>query len=91
MRLTKRFHPIRLLATVVMLLAVGGVVLATPVLLIHGTADAKIPPGQSRELRAVPRRGETELWEVPGAAHVSAISAEPSEMPRRVVDWFRRH
>ena len=64
---------------------------AAPVLLIHGTADTNIPPGQSRELRAVRRRGETELWEVPGAVHVSAISAEPREMPRRVIDWFRRH
>jgi dipeptidyl aminopeptidase/acylaminoacyl peptidase len=63
----------------------------TPVLLVHGTADTNIPLGQSRELRAVERRGETELWEVPGAVHVSAISAEPSEMPRRVIDWFRRH
>ena len=64
---------------------------SVPVLLIHGTADVNIPPSQSRELRAVRRAGETELWEVPGAAHVSAINAEPREMPRRVAEWFGGH
>lgn len=62
-----------------------------PVLLIHGTADVNIPPVESRELRAVKRAGETELWEVRAAEHVSALSQEPREMPRRVIAWFAAH
>jgi hypothetical protein len=54
---------------------------ATPVLLIHGTRDTNIPPAQSRELHAV-NPGTTELWEVPGAIHVAAMSAEPQAYRR---------
>ncbi|MGA7239970.1 MAG: alpha/beta fold hydrolase [Bryobacteraceae bacterium] len=62
----------------------------TPVLLIHGTADTNIPPGQSRELHAANPR-TTELWEVAGAVHVSAMQAEPQAYQRRVRAWFREH
>ena len=62
----------------------------TPVLLIHGTADTNIPPGQSRELHAVNPR-TTELWEVAGAVHVAAMSAEPQAYQRRVRAWFGEH
>jgi fermentation-respiration switch protein FrsA (DUF1100 family) len=61
-----------------------------PVLLIHGTADTNIPPGQSRELHAV-NPAHTELWEVPGARHVAAISEDPSGYRRRVLAWFGGH
>jgi pimeloyl-ACP methyl ester carboxylesterase len=59
----------------------------TPLLLIHGTADTNILPQQSRELHAISPQ-TTELWEVPGAVHVSAISAEPQAYARRVCAWF---
>jgi hypothetical protein len=61
-----------------------------PAMLIHGRNDQRIPPGQSRELFAA-RPKLTELWEVPAAGHVSAIRAEPTEMPRRVLAWFGSH
>ena len=61
-----------------------------PVLLIHGTADRNIPLGQSRELHAV-NPIHTELWEVPGAEHVSAMSVDPSGYRSRVLAWFRGH
>jgi uncharacterized protein len=62
----------------------------TPVLLIHGTEDTNIPPVQSRELHAA-NPLTTELWEVPGAIHVAAISAEPQAYRRRVLAWFAEH
>jgi uncharacterized protein len=63
---------------------------ATPVLLIHGSADTNIPPRQSRELHAANLRN-TELWEVPGADHVLAMASEPQEYTRRVLAWFAGH
>jgi dipeptidyl aminopeptidase/acylaminoacyl peptidase len=62
----------------------------TPVLLIHGTEDTNIPPGQSRELHSVNPR-TTELWEVAGAVHVAAMSADPQAYQRRVRAWFGEH
>jgi fermentation-respiration switch protein FrsA (DUF1100 family) len=62
----------------------------TPVLLIHGTRDTNIPPVQSRELHGV-NPGTTELWEVPDAIHVAAMSAEPQAYRRRVLAWFAEH
>jgi uncharacterized protein len=61
-----------------------------PVLLIHGTVDTNIPPRQSRELHAVKPRS-TELWEVPGANHVAALTTDPQTFRRRVLAWFGEH
>jgi dipeptidyl aminopeptidase/acylaminoacyl peptidase len=63
---------------------------ATPVLLIHGAEDTNIPPGQSRQLHQA-NPASTELWEVPGARHVMAMSTEPQEYTRRVRAWFGEH
>jgi dipeptidyl aminopeptidase/acylaminoacyl peptidase len=60
-----------------------------PILLIHGTADTNIPPRHSRELHALNPRA-TELWEVPGATHVTALAAEPQVYEEKVVAWFSR-
>jgi uncharacterized protein len=62
----------------------------TPVLLIHGTADTNIPLRQSRELQAVNPQS-TELWEVPGANHVAALTTDPQAFRRRVLAWFSEH
>lgn len=44
-----------------------------PVLVVQGTADRIVPPGHGRRLaRAVPG---AELWKVPGAGHLSVMSA----------------
>jgi dipeptidyl aminopeptidase/acylaminoacyl peptidase len=61
-----------------------------PVLLIHGTADANIPPHHSQKLAQVANRS-TELWLVPGAGHCGAWVVEPDKFPRRVLDWFAMH
>ena len=61
-----------------------------PILLIHGTGDVNIPPRQSQTLHALNPQA-TSLWLVPGAVHVSAVSACPEEYVRKVVEWFRSH
>ncbi|MFN7932441.1 MAG: alpha/beta fold hydrolase [Bryobacteraceae bacterium] len=58
-----------------------------PVLLIHGLEDVNIPVDHSRQLQAANTR-LAQLWEVPRAAHVSAIATEPAEYERRVLAWF---
>jgi dipeptidyl aminopeptidase/acylaminoacyl peptidase len=60
-----------------------------PILLIHGTADVNIPPSHSRALHALNPQA-TELWEVPGAVHVSAMAAQPQVYEEKVVAWFSR-
>ncbi len=60
-----------------------------PILLIHGTADLNIPPSHSRALHALNPQS-TELWEVPGAAHVSALAKQPRAYEGKVVAWFGR-
>jgi uncharacterized protein len=62
----------------------------TPVLLIHGTADVNIPHQESRDLHAA-NPASTVLWEVEGATHVAAETAEPQEYRRRVLSWFATH
>src|SRR5271166_3495850 len=61
----------------------------TPVLLIHGTADAKTPVRHSREIAA--QNPRIVLWEVPGAGHTNAWAAQPVEFPKRVLGWFAAH
>ena len=62
----------------------------TPVLLIHGLADTNILPRHSRELHAA-NPALTELWEVPRAGHVDALSTAPAEYQSRVLAWFGAH
>jgi dipeptidyl aminopeptidase/acylaminoacyl peptidase len=58
-----------------------------PVLLIHGAADTNIDPRHSRALHAA-NPANTELWEVPGAAHVASLGASRQQYIRRVTTWF---
>ena len=60
----------------------------TPVLLIHGLADAKTPPEHSIILAAANSRTTT-LWLVPGAGHCGAYAADAREFERRVLDFFQ--
>lgn len=57
-----------------------------PVLLIHGQVDSNIPVRHSRRIKALAPR--ITLWEVPNADHCGAISTEPEEFERRVLEWF---
>lgn len=61
----------------------------TPILLIHGLADVRMPPSDSMELaRANPR---DRLWLVQNAVHTGAATAAPAEFRRRVLAWFAEH
>jgi len=64
----------------------------TPLLLIHGLADWRTPPSESRRLAAVqrPAPGLTNLWLVPGAGHTEASAVAGVEFWRRVLGWFER-
>lgn len=60
-----------------------------PVLLIHGQLDRNIPVRHSRKIAAGNRN--VVLWEVPGTNHCGAIGVAPSELERRVTDWFQQN
>lgn len=59
-----------------------------PILLIHGTEDANVPPQHSERLREA---GKTAIWRVPGGHHVDAMAMNPVEFETRVVQWFESH
>ncbi len=59
-----------------------------PVLLVHGQIDSNIPVRHSRAIHA--GAPHTVLWEVPGADHCGALSADPGEFENRVIRWFRQ-
>jgi pimeloyl-ACP methyl ester carboxylesterase len=63
--------------------------LTIPVLLIHGAADANIPPEHSRRIQTA-SGGKLELWEVPSGGHTDALSRAPEEFTRRVLQFFDR-
>jgi uncharacterized protein len=60
-----------------------------PVLLIHGLADANLPPRHSEMIKA--GNPAIFLWEPVAANHCGASSAEPAEYERRVAGWFASH
>jgi dipeptidyl aminopeptidase/acylaminoacyl peptidase len=67
----------------------------TPVLLLHGEADIRVPISQSEELfAALKRRGKTvEFVRFPDCSHLFLRVAHPSlrkEYYDRVVEWFAR-
>ena len=65
----------------------------TPMLIIHGQDDARVPVGQAWEMyRALKHRGvETELVAYPRAGHGVREYAHRQDMITRFIDWFERH
>lgn len=61
-----------------------------PLLIIHGTGDALIPPAQAAENFAAARPPK-QMWLVPGAGHVGAHSVAREEYERRVLAFLRGH
>jgi fermentation-respiration switch protein FrsA (DUF1100 family) len=63
-----------------------------PILLIHGTADGHVPSWQSERVYEAIRDPEhperTDLWLVPGAAHLQSLEVAEEEYVRRTLDWF---
>jgi dipeptidyl aminopeptidase/acylaminoacyl peptidase len=60
-----------------------------PVLLIHGLADDRTSPENSRRIAAANRSAE--LWLVPGAGHTGVWATAPREFESRVPGWFAAH
>lgn len=61
-----------------------------PVLIMHGTYDAVIPPAQSEQLFALAQEPK-ELWLAAEAAHCGLYNTHPEEFKRRVIGFLRRH
>ncbi len=59
---------------------------ASPVLLVQGTADQKVPLRHAGHLCSCTRMAE--VWYVPGVGHSAAIDAANSEYELRLVSWF---
>jgi dipeptidyl aminopeptidase/acylaminoacyl peptidase len=61
-------------------------VTATPILLIHGLADEKTSPENSRRLTEL--RPGVQLWLVPGSHHADAWATARGAFESRVLAWF---
>ena len=59
---------------------------AAPMLLIHGEADAVVPPGNSLAIKAA--NPAAELWLVPGAGHGGNYSTALSKYEARLLGFF---
>jgi hypothetical protein len=60
-----------------------------PIFLIHGLADANIPPYNSERMKAA--NSAIKLWEPPGADHCGAAAAAPEEYRQLVIGWLNSH
>lgn len=68
----------------------------TPLLMLHGEADTRVPTTQSVELftslrAAGRRRADLELVLYPGEPHHISTRAHELDVIRRVIAWFARH
>jgi pimeloyl-ACP methyl ester carboxylesterase len=61
--------------------------LAYPILVIHGTADVRIPPSNGERVYQAAFPGSS-LWLVPGVGHVDAFNDFPDEYVQRVDQYF---
>lgn len=59
-------------------------------LVIHGGRDRRVPVADSEAIYAA-ARADKELWIVPSANHIGALSVEPDEYARRVISFFDRY
>ena len=67
--------------------------ITTPLLILHGADDARVPPAQGLALhRALARRGlDTRLVQFPGAGHRIDDPVQMLSLTREVLAWFDRH
>lgn len=63
---------------------------STPILLAHGMADDLTSPDNSRVLAAA-NPALTQLWLVPGAAHVNLWATAKREFEERTLAWLASH
>jgi uncharacterized protein len=60
-----------------------------PLLLIHGTADGNVPPGDSDENFAAAHEPK-ELWRIEGAEHGATVAPGGATSSKRVVEFFQK-
>lgn len=60
-----------------------------PILIIHGTADQVVPPGDSQQNFSA-ARDPKELWWIDGATHGQTIEPVTPAYSQRVADFFQR-
>ncbi|HTA41859.1 MAG TPA: alpha/beta fold hydrolase [Bryobacteraceae bacterium] len=60
-----------------------------PILLIHGLADDRTSPDNSRRLAAL--NPKIQLWLVPNAGHTAAWRTAPREFESRTTRWLSEH
>jgi pimeloyl-ACP methyl ester carboxylesterase len=61
-----------------------------PVLLIHGTADANVPPRHT-DLLARAGGSRTTVWRVPGGGHANALGVAPADFVHTVTAFLAAH
>ena len=63
--------------------------LGCPLLIVHGSADTRVPVVQARRLAtAVPG---AQLYEVPGASHLVPLSSHATEANQRISGFLHQH
>ncbi len=65
----------------------------TPLLILHGGSDHRVPTYQGRELfEALAARGKTtRMIEYPGSPHFPVLWEQRRDVFREIVDWLRRY
>ncbi len=65
----------------------------TPLLLIHGARDTRVPPSQSRELfRALKRQNQSvRFFLIPEMGHAPSWAQHYRYSSERLVEWFRKY
>jgi len=63
----------------------------TPLLLIAGTADDKIPYAESVKLYNAAATAHKQLWLVPGGGHTSSYKQQPQAYEQRVLAFFSQY
>ncbi|MGT2463358.1 prolyl oligopeptidase family serine peptidase [Sinomonas atrocyanea] len=58
-----------------------------PTLIVHGTADTSVPPGQAEHAHA--RIAGSELYWVKDGEHVGALLNEQDRAQTRITEWLR--
>ena len=66
---------------------VSAAALNYPILVIHGTADTRIPPDHGERVREAVQH-DSQIWLVPGVEHVDSFTTYPDEYVRRVAEYF---
>lgn len=60
----------------------------TPLLIIHGTADTRVPISEARKIYAA-KKENVEMWEVDGGNHICAIRQFPEKYEEKISNFLQ--